>query len=52
MVYEIFAKAAAYSQQCASVIGDDGRFVSTTSTPRDMLEIMEKIEGKDSKLKY
>ncbi|KAG0652086.1 hydrolase [Hyphodiscus hymeniophilus] len=60
-VYDAYAHTSAFSQQCALQIGGDrssnsieeagtGRFVSTASTARDMLEIMEKA-GQD-KLKY
>lgn len=70
VLYDAYAHAAAFSQQCASKIGGGprpqetfmdtaerrvaetgpGRFVSTVSVARDMLEIMDKA-GQD-KLKY
>jgi pimeloyl-ACP methyl ester carboxylesterase len=69
VIYDAFARALAFSQQCASMIGGGndatrslasnednvaqagpGRFVSSASVARDMLEIMEKAG--QSKLKY
>jgi pimeloyl-ACP methyl ester carboxylesterase len=63
IVYDAYAHASAFSQQCAVQVGGKGtsnvrnidttgagRFVSTASTARDMLEIMEKA-GQE-KLKY
>ena len=62
-LYNAYAHALAFSQQCAVQVGGDGmskagsleheaagRFVSTASTARDMLEVMEKV-GLE-KLKY
>ncbi|KAG4444338.1 hypothetical protein IFR05_000212 [Cadophora sp. M221] len=45
-----YAHAAAFSQQCATQLGDAARFVSTPSVARDMLHIVEKLG--ESKLKY
>jgi pimeloyl-ACP methyl ester carboxylesterase len=54
VLYDAYAHASAFSQQCASIIGSSeysiGRFVSTVSVARDMLHIIEKI-GED-RLKY
>lgn len=52
VLYDAYAHAAAFSQQCAATIGPSGvgRFVSTASVARDMLEIATKA-GQE-KLKY
>lgn len=63
IIYDAYAHAYAFSQQCAVQIGGKGisdtksvaesgagRFVSTASTARDMLQIMEKAG--QQKLKY
>ncbi|KAH7361055.1 prolyl aminopeptidase-like protein [Rhexocercosporidium sp. MPI-PUGE-AT-0058] len=49
-IYDSYAHAAAFSQQCATQLGATARFVSTPSVARDMLQIMEKLG--ESKLKY
>jgi pimeloyl-ACP methyl ester carboxylesterase len=49
-LYEAYAHASAFSQQCSSQIGDFGRYLSTASVARDMLHIVEKLGEK--KLKY
>ncbi|KAH9213173.1 prolyl aminopeptidase-like protein [Leptodontidium sp. 2 PMI_412] len=49
-IYDSYAHASAFSQQCATQLGDTARFVSTPSVARDMLHIMEKLG--ESKLKY
>lgn len=63
VVYDAYAHTSAFSQQCGVQIGGEGtskersieeagtgRFVSTASTARDLLEIIEKA-GQE-KLKY
>lgn len=50
IVYDSYAHAAAFSQQCSSLISETGRFVSTPSVARDMLHITEKLGLQ--KLKY
>ena len=63
IVYDAYAHASAFSQQCAVQVGGKGtsqlqsvgragagRFVSTASTARDMLHVMEKTEQES--LKY
>jgi pimeloyl-ACP methyl ester carboxylesterase len=54
VIYDAYAHASAFAQQCASIIGSEeysiGRFVSTASVARDMLHIMEKLG--EEKLKY
>jgi len=54
VLYDAYAHASAFSQQCASTIGSGeyiiGRFVSTASVARDMLHIVEKLG--EEKLKY
>ena len=49
-IYDSYAHAAAFSQQCATQLGDNARFVSTPSVASDMLHIMEKLG--ESRLKY
>jgi pimeloyl-ACP methyl ester carboxylesterase len=53
-LYDAYAYASAFSQQCALMMGSDehsiGRFVSTPNVARDMLHIVEKLG--DEKLKY
>jgi pimeloyl-ACP methyl ester carboxylesterase len=49
ILYDSYAHAKAFSQQCKDSIGDVGRFVSTPSVARDMLHIMEKLGQKQIK---
>jgi pimeloyl-ACP methyl ester carboxylesterase len=54
VLYDAYAQASAFSQQCALMVGSDehsiGRFVSTPNVARDMLHIVEKL--RERKLKY
>ncbi|KAH7417696.1 TAP-like protein-domain-containing protein [Cadophora sp. MPI-SDFR-AT-0126] len=49
-IYDSYAHATAFSQQCMTQMGDTARFVSTPAVARDMLHIMERLG--ESKLKY
>lgn len=49
-LYEAYAHAAAFSQQCASHVQEVGKYVTTASLARDMLHISGKLG--EEKVKY
>jgi pimeloyl-ACP methyl ester carboxylesterase len=49
-LYEAYARASAFSQQCLPHVQEAGKYLSTASVARDMLHIVEKIG--EQKLKY